>query len=235
SPPAGDPWAPPGPRPTDGFAIASLVTGIVGLGVVPLALGVVALQRTARSGAAGRGMAVAGIVLGAVGILAGLVLVAAFAVGAVTGLTALAREASSPGTSSAGSAAVGIDDLVAGDCFDYPGPDDPEDAVLGVDCGDEHDAEVVDVLPLPGTTYPGDDGVDAAADARCSAAVGQALDAAGVDTATLDYDYFAPLRETWDAGLHDVQCLVTAVGDGTLTGSLGEGTLEAPALPGPTV
>ncbi|WP_167584222.1 DUF4190 domain-containing protein [Kineococcus rubinsiae] len=234
SPPPGGPWAPPGPRGTDGFAIASLVTGLAGLGAVPLALGLVGLQRTRRSGAAGHGMAVAGVVLGAVSLVAGLVLVAAFAVGAVAGIANLARSAASPGSWADDSSRVLIDDLAVGDCLDYGDPDDT-DAVLGVDCGSSHEAEVVEVVTLPGTgAYPGDDAVDSAADAQCSDVVAGALDAAGVDTATVGYDYFLPLPTAWDAGRRDVACLVTG-GDDDLTGSLTTGTLDAPAAEVPSV
>lgn len=62
------------PRRTDGLAIASLVTSAVGLAVfagvpcpVGLGLGIASLRRIKRSGAEGRGLAIAGIVVGAVG------------------------------------------------------------------------------------------------------------------------------------------------------------------------
>ncbi|WP_179951028.1 DUF4190 domain-containing protein [Xylanimonas oleitrophica] len=54
---------------TDGFSIAALVTGVVGLGVVPIVLGVVGLNRTRKTGRAGKGLAIAGIALGAVAVL----------------------------------------------------------------------------------------------------------------------------------------------------------------------
>ena len=234
-PAAGDPWAPRGPRPTDGFAVAALATGVAGLGAVPLALGIVALQRTRRSGAAGHGMAVAGIVLGAVSLLAGLALAVAFAVGAVVGITELARSASSaPAAASGGGSRVLIDDLTVGDCLDFGDPDDLL-AVEGVDCGDDHEAEVVEVVPLAGgTAYPGDDAVEAAADARCSDVVLGHLDAAGLDSSVLGYDYFLPARAGWEAGEHTATCLVTG-GDDHLTGSLTDGSLYAPAAPSPAV
>jgi len=227
----GDPWAPQGPRPTDGFAVASLVTGVLGLGAVPLALGIVALQRVKRSGAAGHGLAVAGVVLGAVSLLVGLVLAVAFAVGAVAGVAEIVR-----GTSSAGPAPqdspsrVLIEDLTAGDCLDYGDPHD-SDAVQGVDCGSDHEAEVVEVVTLPDTgAYPGDDAISAVADRRCSDVVAAALDEAGVDATTLDYDWFTPLQAGWDDGDHDVQCLLTGA-DADLTGSLADGSLDVPPAP----
>lgn len=58
-----------GPR-TDGVSIAALVTGILGTGVIAIVLGVIGLRRTKRDGSQGKGFAIAGIVLGGLGILA---------------------------------------------------------------------------------------------------------------------------------------------------------------------
>lgn len=77
-------WAPP-PR-TDPLAIASLVVGIVGLFLFPfvvsqvgLVLGIVAVRRVRRTGDQGFGLAVAGIVVGALGTLLVLGMVGLFA------------------------------------------------------------------------------------------------------------------------------------------------------------
>jgi len=58
---------------TDGMSVAALVTGVIGLGVVPVVLGIVGLKRTKAHGTSGRGLSIAGIVLGAVGTVAWLV------------------------------------------------------------------------------------------------------------------------------------------------------------------
>lgn len=65
---------PPGPRPTDGMAIASLVTGILGMALIPLILGILSLNKIKKTGAGGRGMAIAGVVLGALGTLSYVIL-----------------------------------------------------------------------------------------------------------------------------------------------------------------
>lgn len=85
-------WAPPAAPATDGLAIASLVlscssflvylTAPVGLG-----LGIAALRRIRRTGAQGRGLAIAGIVVGGIVtafMLAFLVLMVAVAAGSST-------------------------------------------------------------------------------------------------------------------------------------------------------
>ncbi|MBC7290107.1 MAG: DUF4190 domain-containing protein [Actinotalea sp.] len=77
-------WTPP-PR-TNPLAVTALVVGILGLLVFPLVLspvalvlGIVGVLQVRRTGEQGTGLAVAGIVLGAVGTLVSLALVALFA------------------------------------------------------------------------------------------------------------------------------------------------------------
>lgn len=59
---------------TDGFSVAALVTGILGMGIVPIVLGIVGLSRVRRTGQSGKGMSIAGIVLGAIAIVVWTVL-----------------------------------------------------------------------------------------------------------------------------------------------------------------
>lgn len=80
-------YRPPGAAPTNGYAIASLVLGVVGIFLVPvvgsilaLVFGYMARTEIDRSGGAegGRGLAIAGIVLGWVGIVVGILLLLLF-------------------------------------------------------------------------------------------------------------------------------------------------------------
>lgn len=61
---------------TNGFAIAALITGLVGLNLLGIIFGFVALNQIKQTGESGRGMAIAGIILGFVWIVVviGLVL-----------------------------------------------------------------------------------------------------------------------------------------------------------------
>ncbi|MFT3887440.1 MAG: DUF4190 domain-containing protein [Arachnia sp.] len=52
------------PRSTNGLAIATLVTGICGLAVVPIVLGHLSLGQIRRTGEDGQALAVVGLVLG---------------------------------------------------------------------------------------------------------------------------------------------------------------------------
>jgi hypothetical protein len=86
-PGAPSPYAPgqyPGPPPsasTDGVSIAALVTGILGMGVIPIVLGVIGLRRTKQKGTQGKGFAIAGIVLGSLEILAAIAIGIAIFIG----------------------------------------------------------------------------------------------------------------------------------------------------------
>jgi hypothetical protein len=72
--------APQAPKPqTAGFAVASLVLGLVGLFVFPIVSGILAIvfgSLRLRAGSAGRGMAIAGFVLGIVGTVGWFVILA---------------------------------------------------------------------------------------------------------------------------------------------------------------
>lgn len=86
-PPYGYPTPPgyPQPRDTNGFCIASLVCSLAGIliwflgPVLGLVFGWIGIRQISRDGANGRGLAVAGIVIGAVMILLNVVFVIAVA------------------------------------------------------------------------------------------------------------------------------------------------------------
>ncbi|MEV7971687.1 DUF4190 domain-containing protein [Cellulomonas sp. NPDC089187] len=75
-PPPGAGYAPyPGPASSwDGVSIAAFVTAVLGMAVVPLVLGIIGNRRTQRNRTQGRWMALVGIVLGALQIVAYLAL-----------------------------------------------------------------------------------------------------------------------------------------------------------------
>jgi hypothetical protein len=67
----------PGP-PADGLAVAALVVAIVGVPLVAVVLGHLALARIRDRGTGGRGMAIAALVLGYVGVVLTLALVVVY-------------------------------------------------------------------------------------------------------------------------------------------------------------
>ncbi|MEV7971692.1 DUF4190 domain-containing protein [Cellulomonas sp. NPDC089187] len=83
SAPMGAPGSYPGPSDgTDGVALASLITGVLGTGPVALVLGIIGLKRTGPGQKGGRGFAIAGTVLGGLGML-GWIIVAILMITAV--------------------------------------------------------------------------------------------------------------------------------------------------------
>jgi hypothetical protein len=71
---------------TEGLAIAALITGVVGIPVVPLVLGVMARNRIRESGGlkTGNGLAIAGIVIGAVQLAILVIVIIAIIASATT-------------------------------------------------------------------------------------------------------------------------------------------------------
>lgn len=87
------PWVPAGyvpvpvQPPTNGMAIAALVTGVMGLAVIPIVLGHLSLREIRRRGQAGTGLAVTGLVLGYATLVGYLVVVAVVAGAIYVGVT----------------------------------------------------------------------------------------------------------------------------------------------------
>lgn len=69
-------------RPTNGLAIASLVTGLLGMAIIPVVLGHVALRQIRARDESGTGLAAVGLVLGYLAIV-GYVVFFAVVAGAI--------------------------------------------------------------------------------------------------------------------------------------------------------
>jgi Domain of unknown function (DUF4190)/Septum formation len=171
-PPAGQPDATLPPVPPDrtpppgsnGLAIAALCCGLVGIfplaALAAIVLGVVALSQLQRRIQRGRGMAIAGIVLGSLSLVAW--------VGFIIYVSndEPVRDASGAVTQQA---ETFVDDLKAGDCFSYPGgPQDQVDLVTVIPCTSPHESQVVVIFELPEGPYPGEDKVIDAAEKGCT-------------------------------------------------------------------
>jgi len=65
---------------TNGLAIASLILGIVGVSILAIILGHVGLNQIKRNGEQGRGMALAGVILGYIGFAGTVIWIIAVAV-----------------------------------------------------------------------------------------------------------------------------------------------------------
>lgn len=198
-------WQTPKP-PTDGFAIASLVTALVGLGLVAIGLGIAALVRIGRHGSRGRGLAIAGIAVGTVTAVVAIA-IGAVVVTAVLGSRPLSADVAAPRDAHARQ-------LVTGNCLD-PLPDDGEiDTVRVVPCADPHAAKVISQYAFePDAVWPG----QAAADRRVATAceVSVAETEAGLAPLT-----WAPTEQSWDDGDRTGLCLLHRADGAPLTETL---------------
>ena len=215
-PPPPSPWVqPPGtyrPTPSPGLATAALVCGITGLllfviaapSIVALVLGLIAWRRAraAPGPGDGRGRALAGWILGLIGVLG----FAALLVSAIV-------------TGDFDDESLGVDELRAGQCIDVPSGAQIS-TVPERDCDEPHDAEVYLVRRLEGSSYPGDEAVQRQADEVCAGPAFE--DYFGVSSAAsaLAVQYLWPGEENWRQGDHDVVCAAVS-GDGQpLTSSM---------------
>jgi len=229
-------WTPPAPQQTDGLAIASLIVScssfVVGLSApVGLGLGIAALRRIRRTGAQGRGLAIAGIVIGGLMTAAAVAMVALFVAFAI-GMSTMAP-AWDPASSNSGSSTdsdipsyVLRTDVVPGDCLlDAPGTYDLSDAVV-VDCAEPHGAEVLSTLAMSTPVLEDLEGWDPAYSdlaERC------AVDAAGLLGATPVEqvgwsEVFYPHPDEWADGGRTAYCVLGTTG--TVTGSAATGTFS---------
>lgn len=213
------PYAPESGQPTGtiGLAIAALCCGLAAfipiVGVIAIVLGVIALNQLRGTFQGGRGLAIAGIVLGTLGTLfwAGMLVLGVIA---ATTSEPTATSSSPVAGQVAGQSEVFVDDLEAGDCFSG-GKKDQIDLVTAIPCTSPHESQVVTVFELPDEPYPGEDNVIDAAEKGCTDKADPLLtDEAYND---LDPSFIYPDSYTW-RGDRSVLCLVEAP-SGTTTGS----------------
>ena len=184
---------PEAPRKTSGFAIASLVFGIIGGIFLSVIFGIVALRRIRTRNLKGRGLAVAGLVLsGLWTLLIAVVVIVALATDAERDPSGRVREA---GTES-------VFDLRVGDCVNDL-EETTEVSVEVVPCSQPHDAEVISSFELPGGEYPGEDSIFRVADRRCSRELAAVAGAQGGQPF-----YFYPTEQSWGTGDRQVNCVV---------------------------
>lgn len=201
------PWT-PGEEPsrvgtTNGFAVASFVTGLFGLLPLALAFGVAALRRIPRLGQRGTLFATAGVALGT---LVGAALTAALVLGY-------------PAYQAATFDGVPLEKLDPGTCVNG------HDGRLGaagvpVECAEPHDGETYHRLEVPGASFPGQEQVDADMEKRCLAAFEEYV-GLPYRSSRFDFIYVRPTAATWRRGDKTAACAIVPVGEGPpLVGSV---------------
>jgi hypothetical protein len=180
---------------TNGLAAAALATGIGGIFIglsapVAIGLGIAALVQINRRQQAGKGMAIAGLVIGSL-VTIGYVVLIGFLI--VLGSTADDYSSPEPVSSYSAGPTASVDDLAVGECFN-DGPQ--EDEVVRQPCTAAHDGEIISDVTLADGPYPGDNGVDKAADRSCTPAFTSYI-GKDPDDSELDLFYWTPTESLW--------------------------------------
>lgn len=173
---------------TSGFAIASFVFGLIGVVILGVIFGIVALRRIGRRGLRGRGFAIAGLVLSALWTLLFATIIA------IALLTSAERDAQGRVTDSGSES---VFDLREGDCLNDLEEAESELSVDVTPCRRPHDAEVVSEFILTESTWPGLAFVGRQAERRCPKEVDSASAGAPLRDEIRTF-YFHPTEESWN-------------------------------------
>lgn len=207
-------WSPMPPAPpvpptqgTNGLAIASLILAFVFF-PFGLLLGIIALVQINKSGEKGRGLAIAGVVISCLALVAAAAAVVAAILGG-------AERDESGAVTEAGS--VGTDELRTGDCLIQTPAEGSVGDVRVVPCAEQHEGEVFAVFTLPEGDWPGDEVLFAAADEGCGSRIETNIPQRA-DNESLEVMYFHPTSVTWRLGDREIVCV--AVDPAGRTGSI---------------
>lgn len=188
----------------NGFALASLLVGLLCLPPLGIVFGIVALVQIARRGERGRALAITGLVV-SLAMTAAVVLVTDRVAGRLFDrLDTLERFESVEGELTA------IDDMRAGDCFNVPGGDllDESPLIYRIACTEVHEGEVTSSTRFGNEAFPGGPELKKTAADACW----KAQDAYAMDTWALpsyaEMFYFAPSRESWSGGDRRLLCVI---------------------------
>ena len=183
-PPYGAPYPPPR-RGTNGFAIAGFVLSIFGFLLLSVIFGIIGLVQTTRRRQAGRGLAIASLVISGLWVLFIVVLAAT---GAFNG----------PVTVSATQVKVG-------ECIQDKPTGAQVKSMDRISCDQPHWGEVYAVLTIPDGPYPGQTALDAYQN-KCGPELAAYSSMATHNPAITTY-VLQPTPDSWDKGDHTVTCI----------------------------
>ncbi len=187
---------------TNGFAIASFILGLIGGGLLSVIFGIIALNKIRQQPQRGKGLAIAGLCLTGVWVVVLVVTIG------VKVHTASERSVITGQITKGGH--LSVLSMRAGDCFQNPSGTSPAETVTqvtAVPCTTPHNAQVIALLPVPGSAYPGKDAFHAQAVTACQAAVRGDLDQSKL-TSTMHLLWLYPLPQAWTNGQHSISCFV---------------------------
>lgn len=188
-------------RGTNGFAIASLILGIVPIcaGIFGVVFGFISLNQIKRTGQNGRGMAIAGIVLGFIWMI---VLAVVVAVGAGNSAK---RDESGHVTQSGD---MDVTKLRVGDCVADLGEKSYYTTTKAIPCAQPHKAEVYAVLPLSGSSLPSQSVLDEKGNEECGAEL-ESYAPSAFDDDSVQITYLYPTKRSWAQGDRAIACVAT--------------------------
>lgn len=196
------------------MAIAAFVLGLVGVWILGIVLGIVALKRIRRTAQQGRGLAIAGIVLSGIWLaITALILVVGLGSGPVVPAPLRSSAPSASSTGASGSHSVDPFTLTTGDCFDNPTPTPGQtqtvNTVVQTLCTQPHNAQIFATFNVSGSplSYPGDAKMHSLASSGCSARVAASLDGAKL-TDSMSIRFLYPLQGSWLGGHRTISCIV---------------------------
>lgn len=225
-PPYGDPVPPPAGPPTksgtNGFAIASLILGLVAPcgGLLSVVFGIVALNQIKKTGQRGRGLAIGGLVATGVWLVA-------IAVAAVAVIAVISANNDDSGRDTADDTTVIPDDgeeqistleLVPGDCLNGLSGEEGVGSLPVTPCTEPHEGEVYAAFDLADGSWPGEDAVFSAAQDGCLSHMESDFPDEWADD-EVEVSCLYPAEGTWLTGDREVLC-VAYYGDGPRTGSV---------------
>lgn len=213
-PPPPAPAGPPPPSGTNGFAIASLIFGIIGGVLFSVIFGIIALTQIKKRNQGGKGMAITGLALSGVWL-------AVICVGVVVAIIANTDDVKAntdPTTRPSKEVSVRVETLKTGDCVNDLQETDSLRKLPAINCAQPHQGEVVGEFNVTGSTFPGDTAIAKQAKDRCFEIL-DAYSPSTKDDQSIGLYYVHPTQASWNQGDRQVLCIAEHT-DGLKTGSI---------------
>ena len=193
---------PPPKAGINGWAIASFVLGVISVSLLSIIFGIIALVQIRKAPQRGTGLAVAGFCLSAVWIVGLIAFVAIYA-------SSQARVSSTGQITQNGH--LNVTQLRAGDCFQNAAGNQPDTGemtqITAVTCTTPHNAQVIALLPVSGSAYPGAAAFKAQGVPGCNAKAKADLDPEKL-TSTMNLIWYYPEPQAWTDGQRSITCVV---------------------------